>query len=172
MKRAVNALMHIILLITCFDIMTWIGICYCREKIIPRMIEMHEAARGIKRMAIYVFNYYQDCKRVPKSVRDVCKKYEHTALTLFDIDYNAVDSGRENWELVIRDRWNTLFQIDSDNKEIALVSAGPDQEFGTDDDMRYQIRTENLHESPVSKEFREIMRERTRRAVDYRRNSK
>lgn len=120
MKRAVHTLFCVVVTITCFDIVVWIGDRYWRSVGERAMRDAEKAEREqsdtdrvLKDAAAAVNAYIRKNKKIPKNLSEVIKKENRMA-----------------------DGWNKKLSIEKSAGGVRVISAGPDGEFGTDDDMR------------------------------------
>ncbi len=80
-----------------------------------------EAVVNIKNAVI---NYYMQTKKYPSDLR---------ALITASGDEEPILDGGEG---ALEDPWGTEFKYERTGKKIAVISAGPDMSFGTEDDIR------------------------------------
>ncbi len=80
-----------------------------------------EAVTNIKNAVV---NYNLQTKKYPSDLN---------ALITADGDEEPVLEGGEG---ALEDPWGTEYQYERKGKRIAIISAGPDGEFGTEDDVR------------------------------------
>ena len=71
-----------------------------------------------------VMNYYLQHKKYPADL--------NALITATGDDEPVLEGG----EGALEDPWGTEFKLEKNGKKIAVISAGPDTEFGTDDDVR------------------------------------
>ena len=80
-----------------------------------------EAVDNIKNA---VTTYYLNNKKYPSDLKDLVKE---------NSDGEAVLEGGEG---ALEDPWGIEFKYEKKGKKIVVISAGPDMEFGNDDDIR------------------------------------
>jgi len=82
------------------------------------------AQESVNNLKSAVTTYYLKNKKHPSSLQDLIKE---------DSEGAAVVEGGEG---ALEDPWGTEFRYESKGSKFAIISAGPDMEFGTDDDIR------------------------------------
>lgn len=97
---------------------------------IPKMLESSKqtaAKSAVDNIANAVTTYSLNYKKMPNDLTDLIKE---------DGDDGAILEGGEG---ALEDPWGTTYKLEwkgSGKKRFAIVSAGSDGEFGTDDDIR------------------------------------
>jgi len=82
------------------------------------------AKASVKSISEAVTSYYIKFKKNPKSLEDLIKGTD---------DDPAILEGGEG---ALIDPWDNQYKFEQHGKRFAIISAGPDGEFGTDDDIR------------------------------------
>jgi len=82
------------------------------------------AKESVDNIANAVTSYYLANKKYPNDLKDLIKE---------NSDGEAILSGGEG---ALEDPWGTEFKFEKKGKKYVVVSAGPDMEFGGEDDIR------------------------------------
>lgn len=85
------------------------------------------AADSVKNIAAAITTYYLNNRKMPNDLKDLIKE---------EGDEEAIIPGGEG---ALEDPWGTTYKLEwkgSSKKRFAVISAGPDGEFGNDDDIR------------------------------------
>ena len=82
------------------------------------------AREGVQNLKSGVLTYNMQYRKYPSSLNDLVEAKGD--------DEPVIDGG----EGVLEDPWGTEYKYEKKGKTFAIVSAGPDGEFGTDDDVR------------------------------------
>ena len=123
MKRALLALFHVIVAITCFDVIAWTGDYYWR-KIGERNMKDAKAAKEkedwskyrLSRWAKSVDSYIRANRSTPKHLAEI----KGAKCSTFDV-------------------WGHEMRIEKEDGALYVVSAGADGEFGTKDDLKRKV---------------------------------
>jgi len=120
MAKAFYVLVRVVVIITCFDIAAWVCDRYWRtageramravEKIVQKRTDTE---RSLSRASAAVNAYMRQSKKIPRKLTEV--------------------SGSENWKT---DGWGKTMRLEKTAGGVRVISAGPDGEFETDDDVQ------------------------------------
>lgn len=120
--RAGFTLMEIMVAVAIIGIMSTMAVMG-----VTRMMESAKkdaAQSGVQSIKNAVTTYYLENKRYPSDL---------SVLVESKGDEEAILTGGEG---ALDDPWGTQFKMEGRGNRIVIISAGPDGEFGTDDDIR------------------------------------
>ena len=86
--------------------------------------KMTAAKEAVNNIKAAVTNYYLQYKKYPSDLNALIEKKGD--------DEPVLDGG----EGALEDPWLTDYKYEKNGKNIVIISAGPDRDFGTDDDIR------------------------------------
>lgn len=96
--------------------------------------------------------YEEQIKRAVKPLGDAILKANPESLPSSAEDLKKFSAGANFSEAILLDPWNTPYQAklgeEYDNDVVTLTSAGPDKQFGTDDDFSIPLVERNLFAIP------------------------
>jgi len=122
-SRALLTLLHVVVAITCFDIIVWTGNYYWRKLGVRALKEAREAelkAEGTKKRLLAcaksVDSYIKNNRKPPRRLAEVAE-VKHT----------------------IRDFWGNEMRLEKEDGAIYVVSPGADGKFDTKDDLREKV---------------------------------
>ena len=82
------------------------------------------AEEGVRNIASGIVTYNLQKKKYPNDIKDLIQE---------DSDGNAIIEGGEG---ALEDPFGNEYKMEKKGKKYVIISAGPDGEFGTDDDIR------------------------------------
>ena len=89
------------------------------------------AQEGVKNLSSGIITYNIQKKKYPNDIKDLIQE---------DSDGNAIIEGGEG---ALEDPFGNEYKMEKKGKKYVIVSAGPDGEFGTEDDIRSDKTTKS-----------------------------
>ena len=120
--RAGFTLMEILVAVAIIGILGTVAVTSVQSNI--EKARVTAAQESVNNIHGAVMNYYLQNKKYPTDLRDLVKE---------NSDGVAILEGGEG---VLEDPFGTEYKMEKKGKKIVVISAGPDTEFGTDDDLR------------------------------------